>query len=110
MKKWKHKGLQLFHVLECEPTICDYRKNLQRQLDALQQSLDEETKAKNEQSRQRKLIEGQISDLEGAVEAKEKAVADQAKTNKKLQAQVKVHRIFFILDCLKICFLLHYRN
>jgi len=71
-------------------------------LDALQQSLDEETKAKNEQSRQRKLIEGQISDLEGAVEAKEKAVADQAKTNKKLQAQVKVHRIIFCIVYLTV--------
>lgn len=57
----------------------------------MQQSVDEETKAKNEQTRQRKLIEGQVSDLEGAIEGKEKQVADQAKNMKKLQAQLKVN-------------------
>jgi len=85
------------------------RKNFQRQLDAMQQSLDEETKAKNEQTRQRKLIEGQIGDLEGAVEAKEKQAADQAKSIKKLQAQLKVALVqqylahFTIICC-------HYRR
>ena len=57
----------------------------------MQQSVDEETKAKNEQTRQRKLIEGQVSDLEGALEGKEKQVSDQAKNMKKLQAQLKVN-------------------
>lgn len=81
------------------------RKNFQRQLDAMQQSLDEETKAKNEQTRQRKLIEGQVSDLEGGIEAKEKQAADQAKNIKKLQAQLKVHAWItkatsFLLQCL----------
>lgn len=66
------------------------RKNFQRQLDAMQQSLDEETKAKNEQTRQRKLIEGQVGDLEGTLEGKEKQLADQTKNNKKMQAQLKV--------------------
>ncbi len=41
-------------------------------MDALQQSLEGETKAKNEQIRQRKVIEGQIDELQGAVEASEK--------------------------------------
>ena len=68
-----------------------FRKNFQRQLDAMQQSVDGETKAKNEQTRQRKLIEGQVSDLEGAMEGKEKQAADQAKNIKKLQAQLKVN-------------------
>ena len=63
-------------------------------MDALQQSLDEETKAKNEQTRQRKLIEGQISDLESTIESKEKQTSDQAKNIKKLQAQLKVNTIF----------------
>ena len=79
-----------------------FRKNFQRQLDAMQQSLDEETKAKNEQTRQRKLIEGQVSDLEGAIEGKEKQVSDQAKNLKKIQAQLKVSE--FVL---KQCFV-HY--
>ena len=74
-----------------------FRKNFQRQLDAMQQSLDEETKAKNEQTRQRKLIEGQVGDLEGALEGKEKQVSDQTKTNKKLQAQLKVSKRLYNL-------------
>ena len=57
----------------------------------MQQSVDEETKAKNEQTRQRKLIEGQVGDLESALEGKEKQAADQAKSIKKIQAQLKVH-------------------
>ena len=60
----------------------------------MQQSVDEETKAKNEQTRQRKLIEGQVSDLEGAIEGKEKQAADQAKSIKKFQAQLKVNGLF----------------
>lgn len=95
MKKWRHRGSQFAYTcasfISNKNIVTTYvRKNFQRQLDALQQSVDEETKAKNEQTRQRKLIEGQISDLEGAVEAKEKQAADQAKNLKKLQAQLKV--------------------
>ena len=55
----------------------------------MQQSVDEETKAKNEQTRQRKLIEGQVGDLESALEGKEKQAADQAKSIKKIQAPVE---------------------
>ena len=70
----------------------------------MQQSVDEETKAKNEQTRQRKLIEGQISDLEGAIEGKEKQVADQAKNMKKMQAQLKVN------DCAVPNHMFHYHS
>ena len=48
------------------------RKNHQRQLDALQQSVEEETRLKNEQLKQRKLIEGQVDDLQGALDDQEK--------------------------------------
>ena len=48
------------------------RKNHQRQLDALQQSVEEETRLKNEQLKQRKLIEGQVDDMQGALEDQEK--------------------------------------
>ena len=48
------------------------RKNHQRQLDALQQSVEEETRLKNEQLKQKKLIEGQVDDLQGALEDQEK--------------------------------------
>ena len=51
-------------------SIC--RKNHQRQLEALQQSLEGETKAKNEQTRQRKLIEGQVDELHGTIEGNQK--------------------------------------
>ena len=46
-----------------------YRKNHQRQLEALQQSLEEETKAKNEQSRQKKLADSQLNDLQSQLDA-----------------------------------------
>ena len=46
-----------------------YRKNHQRQLEALQQSLEEETKAKNEQSRQKKVADAQLNDLQGELDA-----------------------------------------
>ena len=48
------------------------RKNHQRQLDALQQSVEEETKLKNDQMKQKKLIEGQVDDLQGALDDQEK--------------------------------------
>ena len=48
------------------------RKNHSRQLDALQQSLEEETKAKSEAQRQRKLAEGQVDELQNSLEAAQK--------------------------------------
>ena len=48
------------------------RKNHQRQLDALQQSVEEETRLKNEQVKQKKLIEGQVDELQGSLEDQEK--------------------------------------
>ena len=97
------EGQRYMYIHICKGLITSnktlhFRKNFQRQLDAMQQSLDEETKAKNEQTRQRKLIEGQVSDLEGAIEGKEKQVSDQAKNMKKIQAQLKVSE-FVLKQC-----------
>ena len=50
---------------------CD-RKNHGRQLESLQQSLEEESKAKNEQIRLKKVAEGQIDELHAAIDAGEK--------------------------------------
>lgn len=48
------------------------RKNHQRQLDALQQSVEEETRVKNEQVKQRKLAEEQIVDLQNTIDDTQK--------------------------------------
>ena len=48
------------------------RKNQQRQLDALQHSLDVEVKAKNDQSKQRKMAEGQLDDMQSSIDDLEK--------------------------------------
>lgn len=66
------------------------RKNLQRQLESLQSSLEEEVRAKNNLNRQRKAAEDQLGEMEGNLSNKEKEVQDHAKNLKKLQAQLKV--------------------
>ena len=49
-----------------------FRKNHQRQLDALQESLVQETHAKSEQARQRKTKEELVDELQGTVDAMQK--------------------------------------
>lgn len=44
------------------------RKNQQKQLEALQHSLDAEVKAKNDQVKQRKMVEGQIDDMQSSID------------------------------------------
>ena len=66
------------------------RKNLQRQLESLQSSLEEEVRAKNNLNRQRKATEDQLGEVEANLGNKEKEVQDHAKNIKKLQAQLKV--------------------
>lgn len=44
------------------------RKNHQRQLEALQHSLDAEVKAKNDQVKQRKMVEGQVDDMQSSID------------------------------------------
>lgn len=48
------------------------RKNHQRQLEAVQQTLEEEIKAKNEQARQKKLKDGENAELQAAVDTSDK--------------------------------------
>ena len=48
------------------------RKNHQRQLEALQHSLDAEVKSKNDQVKQRKLVEGQVDDMQANIDELEK--------------------------------------
>ena len=66
------------------------RKNLQRQLEALQSNLEEEVRTRNNLNRQRKAAEDQLSEMEGQLSGKEKEVQDHSKNIKKLQAQLKV--------------------
>ena len=66
--------LQPMYVRNVMLCVCmlHSRKNHQRQLEALQQSLDEETKAKNDNARMRKQAEAQCNELQGSIEAKDK--------------------------------------
>lgn len=57
---------------EKDDEIESLRKNHQRQLEAVQQTLEEEVKAKNEQARQKKLKESENAELQSAVDANEK--------------------------------------
>ena len=50
------------------------RKNHQRQMASLQQSIEEETRLKNEQVKQKKMMEGQVDELNTSLE-------DQAKVS-----------------------------
>lgn len=52
------------------------RKNHGRQQESLQQSLEEESKAKNEQIRLKKVVEGQIDELQATIDAGEKVIRD----------------------------------
>ena len=48
------------------------RKNQQRQLEALQHSLDAEVKAKNDQVKQRKMAESSVDDMQSNIDDLEK--------------------------------------
>lgn len=67
-------------VGEKDEEIESLRKNQQRQLEALQHSLDAEVKAKNDQVKQRKLVEGQIDDMQSNIEELEKVCVKHAFT------------------------------
>ena len=56
-----------------------FRKNHQRQLEALQQSLEEENKAKNDANRQKKTVEDRCYELEGNLESAQKVYIQYTK-------------------------------
>ena len=66
------------------------RKNHARQLEALQNTIDAEQKAKSESQKQRKKQDADIADLEARLDVAERSSGDYLKTIKKLQAQIKV--------------------
>lgn len=49
-----------------------YRKNHQRQLDALKQSVEEESRGKAEQTRQKKAMEEQLNELQSSIDDAQK--------------------------------------
>jgi len=57
---------------EKDDEVESIRKNQQRQLQALQHTVDVEVKAKNDQVKQRKMAEGQMEDLQGQIDELEK--------------------------------------
>ncbi len=65
---------------EKDEEIESMRKNHQRQLDAVTQTLEEEVKAKNEQARQKKLKEGENAELQAAVDANDKVHSKKCET------------------------------
>ena len=67
------------------------RKNHQRQLDALKQSLEEETRLKNEQVKQKKLVEGQVDELQGALDDQERVSSrDSVESKRKSRLHICV--------------------
>ena len=66
------------------------RKNHARQLEALQNTIDAEQKAKSESQKERKKQDADIADLEARLDVAERSSGDYLKTIKKLQAQIKV--------------------
>ena len=67
------------------------RKGHQKQLDALQQSLDSETSSKGNLGRQKRAAEEQLAEIEMSLSEKEKEIQDLKNTTKKLQSQIKVN-------------------
>jgi len=65
------------------------RKNHQRQLEALQATIDAELRTKSDMQRDRKTYENHIIELENSLDAATKNTTDYQKTIKKLQAQIK---------------------
>jgi len=76
-------------ITEKDEELETARKNHQRQLLALQGTIDSETKTKGDLIREKKALEADIIDLENAVEAGARASSDAQKTARKLQSTVK---------------------
>ena len=57
---------------EKDDEVESIRKNQQRQLQAMQHTVDVEVKAKNDQAKQRKMAESQMEDLQGQIDELEK--------------------------------------
>jgi len=65
------------------------RKNHNRQLEALQATIDAELRTKSDMQRDRKTYENHIIELENSLDAATKNTTDYQKTIKKLQSQIK---------------------
>jgi myosin heavy subunit len=65
------------------------RKNHQRQLEALQATIDAELRTKSDMQRDRKTYENHIIELENSLDSATKNTTDYQKTIKKLQLQIK---------------------
>jgi len=65
------------------------RKNHQRQLDSLQEVVNNEVNAKGELQKSRKVLESTISEMESQVDSANRSCGEYSKTVKKLQAQIK---------------------
>ena len=67
-------------------------------MEALQNTIDAEQKAKSESQKQRKKQDADIADLEARLDVAERSSGDYLKAIKKLQAQIKV--VFDSKHCL----------
>lgn len=70
------------------------RKNHQRQMEALQGTIDAEQKAKSELQKNKKKHDADIADLENNLESALRNNSEYQKAIKKLQAQIKVCVMF----------------
>lgn len=78
---------------EKDEELENVRKNHQRQLEALQSTIDNEQKSKSELQKGRKKHDSDIADLEAQLEAALRTSGDYQKAVKKLQSQIKVSDI-----------------
>ena len=83
------------------------RKNLARQVEALQESVEQEMRSKNDLMKQKKRVEAELNELRSHLEGSGKEVSDLAKTLKKLQLQNKVGQmdklsVFTVIELLSL--------
>ena len=79
---------------------CFSRKTLQRQLDTVQQSLEAETKNKNEQIRLKRKLEKEVSEIEGQLENADRVCTTVIHFIVKYLLISQLHRYNCILSCI----------
>ena len=75
---------------ERDEELENMRKNHQRQIESLQNTIDSEQRSRNEQAKQRKQHDAELSDLEAQLETANRQSAEYQKQLKKMAAQIKV--------------------
>jgi myosin heavy subunit len=75
--------------VEREEEVEAIRKNHQRQVEALQSTIDSESKSKLDSNKLRKQYESEMNDFESKLEKANRIAAESQKNSKRMQAQIK---------------------